>query len=303
MLVVLRLRLRIFVYRCVEPPILVRQRRKQIEAAACQRVVAERAGIGQRLEIKVADPQALVTLGAVLVDGLHTLRQRFEPRLVDTSYHRVGPRSQSRRLTRSRRHRLERDVAYAEVEIGGRQHLYLDIAACHTPLDTHLCRQSHDGNRLVLKPRAAQPSRIGVEGGVQLGRHLGEGQAQTNRGVGRHTRMVYAEREVPCHVPAHVHDHRLPLLERRAVQCFDRFGVLHAPPLKSRRIGHTADNGCGMPLRTPQLGHSLGRLAEPPAARTAHPYLLLRRGRYNGKQGRQGAQHPDGISFSPIHNL
>ena len=81
-----------------------------------QFVVLERVGIGQCFEVKVANPKALVALGAIFVDCLHTLLQRIQSDLVDVLYQRVGRRGKGWSLVGDGGLRSKRQLVEYEVE-------------------------------------------------------------------------------------------------------------------------------------------------------------------------------------------
>ena len=179
MLVGLRLGLRQLIYGGVQETLLVGQGCKQVEAALCKVVILIRIGICQRLQIEVANPQTLVALGAILIYGLHTLGKSLEAYLVNLLDALVGLRSQRRRRSTRRGYGAERYILNAEVVVRLRKKFNLHIAASQTALNSNNLGQTHNGDYLVLQPRAAQATRIWLKGCIQLGRHLGKGELKS----------------------------------------------------------------------------------------------------------------------------
>ena len=75
----------------------------------------------------------------------------------------------------------------------------------------------HNGHHLVLQPRTAQSSGIGIERSVQLGRHLGKRQPETQRGIGRHAGVINPKGKISGIMIPEIDDHLFTALERAMV--------------------------------------------------------------------------------------
>ena len=238
---------------------------QQIEATACKGVIFIRIGISQRLQIEVTNPQSLVALRAILIDGLHTLGQSLQANIVNLLDDRRSTLCQLRHRACCRRLGLEIEVGKDKVVVRFGQKLNLHIAASQSALHLHLGRHTHNGNNLILQPRTAQATRWQwIKRSVKLAWHLGKGEFETYRGIGWHIHIEELEREVARIVVAQVEDNLLARLERLFVEHLYRFASwLHTPPLKCALVGHRAHDGNRLDILLGELGDTLGGFLQP----------------------------------------